>query len=288
MTGRAKAARTLSRQRDCVGTLQPMRTSLPWAAALLVILAACSNTTTTSTIGTPTTTIPATTTTSPPATTTTSLLPSAGDGPSGTDLAGAVFGKTTLDTFRSHTDVRLANNPDGSAPVVQSVIDAAYQRSPDAVAVDVVIDGSRQFAIIGVEERYFLDAGTGWAEEPLARQLLSLASTSLLAPETVSVILPLLDEVGEEDVAGRTTVHYRGGPETLEVLLNASEDPAFASFTTIEYAAIDLWVDKAGFLAKAIYDFGGVRASATAPEYYLATFEILEYDAELTIELPIP
>ncbi len=274
---------------QCVGTLLPMRTLLPWSAALAMILAGCSTTAApTTTAAPPSPTVPPTTTTMPATTTSTALLPNVGDGPSGTDLAGAVFAKTTLDTFRTHTDVRLADNPDGSDPLVRSVIDAAYQRSPDAVSVSIAIDGAGNFEIIGVGERYFLDDGTGWAEEPLARQILSLASTSLLAPETVAVILPLLDEIGEEDVAGRTAVHYQGGPETLEVLLNATDDPAFASFTDIEYAAIDLWVDKAGFLAKAVYDFGGVRAAAAGPEYYLATFEILEYDPELTIELPLP
>ena len=262
-----------------------MRRYLLWTTALALTLAACSTTAATTTTA-PTTTLPPTTTTS--STTTTTIAPDVGDDPTSTDLAGAIFELTTINSVRTHTDVQLANDPEGTQVAIHSVIDAAYTRTPDAVSVDVTIDESQNVSVIGIEGRYFLNQGSGWAEQPLARQLLSLASPSLLAPETVAVILPLLDELDEEEVAGRATVHYQGGPEALQALINATDDPTFAAFTEIEYATIDLWVDKSGFLAKAIYEFGGVRAAAPDPEYYTATFEILEYDGDVTIESPLP
>lgn len=265
-----------------------MHRYLPRAVALTMMLAACSGTASTTTTVAPTTTLPAITTTTAAPTTTTAPPSDTGDDPTSADLAGAIFELTTLNSFRTHTEVELANDPEGTRPVIHSVIDSAYTRNPDAVSVEISINDTQNTSIIGIEGRYFLNEGTTWKEEALAQRLLSLASPSLLAPETVAVILPLLDEIGDEEVAGRAVVHYQGGPAALQSLINATDDPTFASFTEIEYATIDLWVDKAGFLARAIYEFGGVRAAAPDPEYYTATFEILEYDGDVTIESPLP
>lgn len=243
---------------------------------------------TTPTVETTTTTLaPTTTTTTAVTTTTTTTVVTAdpGDGPTGEDLAGAVFANTAIQSFSAHTEVLVSRDREGTQPTVSSVIDTVYQRDPSAVLLEIVLNGNPTSVTL-YEGAAWIKQGDEWTQSALADQVVSLASVSLLSPETVGVILPSLEEIGEEEIAGRPAVRYSGGPEVFTTLVDVSTDLNLAEFTDLEYATIDIWVDKAGFLAKADYRFGGTRGEAAFAEYYVATFELTEFDLDVEIEQP--
>lgn len=239
--------------------------------------------TTTSTI--PPTTTSTSTSTSLLETTTTTVANDPGDGPTGEDLAGAIFTNTAAASFSAHTEVIVSRDAEGTQPTVSSIIDTVYQRDPSAVLLEIVLNGT-QTSVTLYEGAAWLKQDGVWVQSPLADQVVSLASVSLLSPATVNVVLPALDEVGEEEIAGRATIHYAGGTEVFDTLVDVSTDLNLAEFTDLEYASIDIWVDKAGFLSKAEYRFGGTRGEAAFPEYYVATFELVAFDLDTEIEPP--
>ncbi|MDH3307856.1 MAG: hypothetical protein OEO77_10100 [Acidimicrobiia bacterium] len=247
-------------------------------AALALMTAACTTATVTTTTG------PAPTTTAPIATTTT--FADAGDDTSVEFDAEAVFEATGAGTFRSKTAVQVSRDPEGSDVVVRSTIDASYQRNPSAIQAAIVIEGQLAVEVIRIGETYWLNEGGAWRTDPLGEQVLELASVSVLAPSAVRRARPSLEDLGPEMVNGRPTTHYRGGAEQLAVILSVSGDERLAGFTTIDTATIDLWVEDAGFVVKADYEFGGIRQGAAAPEFYAATFELYDFDGGFTIEAP--
>lgn len=259
---------------------------IPLLLAVLALSGACTSTTTDTTSASTTSTTSTTTTTTLAPTSTTIVL-DAGDGPTGEDLAGAVFSNTLLDSFAAHTEVLVSRDAEGTQPTVSSTIDTLYQRDPSAVALDILLNGTT-FSVILIDDEAWLNRDGVWEQNPLAEQVVSLASVSLLSPESVGVILPALSDVGEEEVAGRPAVHYQGGAEVFDVLVDVSAELNLAEFTDLEYATIDLWVDKAGFLSKAEYRFGGTRGEAAFPEYYVATFALTEFDLVTNIVSPTP
>jgi len=256
----------------------------PVLLAALVLLGACTSTSTDTTSAPTTSTSVAPTTTTLAPTTTTTVL-DVGDGPTGEDLAGAVFSNTLVASFAAHTEVLVSRDADGTQPTVSSTIDTVYQRDPSAVALEIRLNETL-FSVVLIDDEAWLNQGGVWEQNPLAEQAVSLASVSLLSPETVGVILPALSDVGEEEVAGRPAVHYQGGAEVFDVLVDVSTDLNLAEFTDLEYATIDIWVDKAGFMSKAEYRFGGTRGEAAFPEYYVATFALTEFDLDTVIVRP--
>lgn len=261
-----------------------MRFSIP--LAVLVLLGACTSSTT-NTMSASTTSSVALTTTTLALTTTTAVALDTGDGPTGEDLAGEVFSNTLVDSFAAHTEVRVSRDPEGTQPTVSSTIDTVYQRDPSAVALEIQLNETL-FSVVLIDGEAWLNRDGVWEQNPLAEQAVSLASVSLLSPETVGVILPALAEVGEEEVAGRPAVHFQGGPEVFDVLVDVSTDLNLAEFTDLEYATIDIWIDKAGFLSRAEYRFGGTRGEAAFPEYYVATFALTGFDLDTNIVSPAP
>lgn len=273
----------------------------PHMRKLLVIsllLVACTSTEGTTTVGSgtepsiDTTTSPSvTTSTTEPEATTTTVVPVLGDGVAGLELADVVFGASRAERFRATTEIVSAADEDEQEIVFASFLQAAYQREPAGVEISVQTSGAGggdvDIDIVAVDASYWVrEAGGDWKQDPAAAQLLSLASVSLLSPSALDVVLPVLDEVGEEEVAGRPALHVQGGVQALEVFMAATGVQDLNAFRDLEYASIDLWIDFAGFVSKAEYRFGGVKAATLEPEYYRASFELAGFDEDFTISPP--
>ena len=251
---------------------------------ILVLVAACSSAPAVTTAVSSTTTVAPTTTT----TVTTTLppvvvIPDPGDGPVVVDPSGEVFDATDLARFRSSTSVLLSRDEAGTDVIIESTIAAAYVREPEAIEAtvsssDVVV------SVVGIGEQFWLNQGDGWELNPLAQQLLALASVTALAPDSLDSVLADLTDIGIESVGGRPAVHYQGGATDVQTWLGAS--PELDQFSELETGTIDVWVDEAGFVSKADYAFGGTRVNSSATEYYRATFELFDFDADFEITAP--
>ncbi|NND01315.1 MAG: hypothetical protein HKN91_00875 [Acidimicrobiia bacterium] len=246
-----------------------------------------SNSATTATVAAtsaPTTTTEATTTTMAP-------VPVLGEGVESLDLAAEVFGASRVDRFRADTEIVSSRDEAETEVIFASNIAAAYQRQPAGIELSVKTTGAGasdiDVQIVALDESYWVrQAGGQWDQDPAAASLLSLASVSLLSPATLEVILPVLDEVGEEEVAGRPAIHVTGGIEELEVFLTATGVQDLNSFSELTIGSIDLWLDRSGFVSRAEYRFGGVMAATLATEYYRATFELSDFDGAFEIMVP--
>ena len=255
-----------------------------------VMLGACTSaaTTTTQVVDTtvvvPPTTVAESTTIPGSGSTTTLGQPTAGDGPEATRPTGDVFLKTDLERFRSSTDILLSRDEAGVDVIISSSVGAAYVRSPESIEATIT-SGERVAHVIGIDNTFWIDDGTGWQETPAAAQLLSLTSVTALTPETLAPILDQLTNVGVEDVNGRPAVHYQGGTTDIQTWLGGS--PELDQFSTLDVGSIDVWIDEAGFVTKAIYVFGGTRLNSSATEYYRAAFELFDFDADFEIVPPL-
>ncbi len=255
-----------------------------------VVLGACTPaaTTTTSVVETsiivPPTTAAAPTTVPDNPSTTSTVQPTTGDGPQTAGPTGDVFLKTDLERFRSSTDILLSRDEAGDDVIISSSVEAAYVRSPESIEATIT-SGERVAHVIGIDNRFWLDDGTGWQETPAAAQLLSLTSVTALTPETLAPILDQLTNVGVEDVNGRPAIHYQGGTADIQTWLGGS--PELDQFSTLDVGSIDVWIDEAGFVTKAAYVFGGTRLNSSATEYYRAAFELLDFDGEFEIVPPL-
>ena len=257
----------------------------------VVLLGACTpaTTTTTTAIDTATTVPP---TTLPPMTLATSTTV-AGDSsttsviqpdPEVARPTGDVFVNTDLERFRSSTDILLSRDEAGADVIISSTVEAAYLRSPESIEATIT-SGEQVAHVIGIDDRFWIDDGTGWQENPAAGQLLSLTSVTALTPETLAPVLDQLTNVGVEDVNGRPAIHYQGGTADIQTWLGGS--PELDQFSTLDIGSIDVWIDDAGFVTKAKYVFGGTRLNSSATEYYRAAFELFDFDAEFEIVPPL-
>ncbi|MDH5422455.1 MAG: hypothetical protein OEY55_11685, partial [Acidimicrobiia bacterium] len=182
-----------------------MRTTL---VLCFVMLGACTSPATTTTPVVDTTivvppTMAASTTVPDSASTTPPVQPTSGDGPESARPTGDVFVKTDLERFRSSTDILLSRDEAGVDVIISSSVEAAYVRSPESIEATIT-SGERVAHVIGIEDTFWIDDGTGWQETPAAAQLLSLTSVTALTPETLAPILDQLTNVGVEDVNGRS------------------------------------------------------------------------------------
>lgn len=261
-----------------------------------MVVAACSASATTTSVATtvPTPTVPPVTSTIAPAstpTTTEAPEPVLADGVEGLDLAKEVFDASRVERFRARTEVVSSSDAEESAILLASYIDGTYQRSPAGVQIAVQTAGAGggdvDVEIIAVgDDAWFRESGGEWEQDRTALQLLALANVSLLSPASLEIILPVLDEVGEEEVAGRPTVHLRGGVDELRAFLTANEVQDLNAFSELTGGTIDLWLDRSGFVSKAEYRFSGVVASTLATEYYRASFELSDFDGDFEITAP--
>lgn len=254
-----------------------------------VVLGACTSaaTTTTPVVDTSTTVPPTTlaaSTTVPGNASTTSLTQPDPAGPEAARPTGDVFVKTDLERFRSSTDILLSRDEAGLDVIISSSIEAAYVRSPESIEATIT-SGERVAHVIGIDNQFWIDDGTGWQENPAASQLLSLTSVTALTPETLAPILDQLTNVGVEDVNGRPAIHYQGGTADIQTWLGGS--PELDQFSTLDVGSIDVWIDDTGFVTKAAYVFGGTRLNSSATEYYRAAFELFDFDAEFEIVPPL-
>lgn len=255
-----------------------------------VVLGACTSAATTTTpvvdtsIIVPPTTAAASTTVPDIASTTSLVQPAPGDGPEAAGPTGDVFLKTDLERFRSSTDILLSRDEAGNDVIISSSVEAAYVRSPESIEATIT-SGERVAHVIGIDNTFWIDDGTGWQETPAAAQLLGLTSVTALTPETLAPILDQLTNVGVEDVNGRPAIHYQGGTADIQTWLGGS--PELDQFSTLDVGSIDVWIDEAGFVTKAAYVFGGTRLNSSATEYYRAAFELLDFDAEFEIVPPL-
>lgn len=263
-----------------------MRTTL---VLCFVMLGACTSAATTTTPVADTTIVVPPTTAAPTAvpgsaSTTTLVQATSGDGPESARPTGDVFVKTDLERFRSSTDILLSRDEAGVDVIISSSVEAAYVRSPESIEATIT-SGERVAHVIGIDDTFWIDDGTGWQETPAAAQLLSLTSVTALTPETLAPILDQLTNVGVEDVNGRSAVHYQGGTADIQTWLGGS--PELDQFSTLDIGSIDVWIDEAGFVTKAVYVFGGTRLNSSATEYYRAAFELFDFDAEFEIAPPL-
>ena len=236
------------------------------------------------TVPTPTT-VPATTTTSGPP------EPVLADGVEGLDLAKEVFDASRVERFRARTEIVSSSDAEESAILLASYIDGRYQRSPAGVQIAVQTAGAGSgdvdVEIIAVGDDAWTRTAEGeWEQDRTALQLLALANVSLLSPASLEIILPVLEEVGEEEVAGRPAIHLQGGVDELQAFLSANGVQDLNAFNELTEGTIDLWLDRAGFVSKAEYRFGGVIASTLATEYYRASFELSDFDGDFEITAP--
>lgn len=263
---------------------------------LLLLVAACSASATTTTVATtvPTPTVPTVTSTAAPASTTTTTEapePVLADGVEGLDLAKEVFDASRVERFRARTEIVSSSDAEESAILLASYIDGAYERTPAGVQLAVQTagagSGNVDVEIIAVGDDAWVRTAEGdWEQDRTALQLLALANVSLLSPASLEIILPVLDEVGEEEVAGRPAVHLQGGVDELQAFLSANGVRDLNAFNELTEGSIDLWLDRAGFVSKAEYRFGGVIASTLATEYYRASFELSDFDGDFNITPP--
>lgn len=255
----------------------------------VVVLGACTPaaTTTTSSVDASTTippsTLAAVTTVAGNSSTTSLGQPDTGD-PEAVRPTGDVFVNTDLARFRSSTDILLSRDEAGTDVIISSNVQAAYLRSPESIEATIT-SGDRVAHVIGIDNQFWIDDGTGWQENPAAGQLLSLTSVTALTPETLAPILDQLTNVGIEDVNGRPAIHYQGGTADIQTWLGGS--PELDQFSTLDLGSIDVWIDDAGFVTKAEYVFGGTRLNSSATEYYRAAFELYDFDAEFEIVPPL-
>ena len=267
-----------------------MRRSQAFQLVLIsaVVLAACrasAPTTTVADIPSVTavpTTEPIVTTTAPP--TTQPVEPDEGDGRPQVLPTGEVFTATDVQRFRSATSLVLSRDEAGEDVVIATTVDASYVREPDSIEAIIVADG-REVGVIGINGTFWIEQGGEWSVDPIAEQVLSLTSVTALAPESLGAVLDGLDEVGIEDVNGRPATHFRGDVSDIEAWLGDTSE--VAQFGSLDVGQIDIWIDDAGFMSKAAYVFGGVRANSSATEFYSVSFEMFDFDADFEIVAPV-
>lgn len=264
-----------------------------------LLLAACtSQTGTSTTLQSMAETTAAPTSTAPAATVSTTAPPTTEPAPNpleagirSVDRADVVFDAIGIDGFRSTSSVLASADPEQTEIILQSEIQSAYQRTPAAVEMLLETAGagvaSTSLELRAIEEAFWVrQDGGDWASEPSLAPLLSLANVSLLSPEALETVLPVLEEVGQEEVGGRQALHVRGGMEPLRVFLSAAGVSDLNRFSELQFGEIDLWLDLAGFVSKAEYRFGGVRAVDLQTEYYRAGFELSGFDEPVSVEPP--
>ncbi len=232
------------------------------------------------------TTVPSVTTT-----TTEALAPVFSDGVEGLDLAAAVFDNSRVERFKARTEIVSSSDPEEAIILLGSFVDSAYQRSPAGVQVAVKTAGAGggdvDVEIIALgDDAWVRTAGGPWDQDQAGLQLLALANVSLLSPASLEIILPVLEEVGEEEIAGRPTIHLQGGVDELQSFLSANGVQDLNAFNELTEGTINLWLDRSGFVSKAEYRFGGVVASTLATEYYRASFELSDFDGDFEITAP--
>lgn len=252
---------------------------------LLLLVGACTPaaTTTTASIA-PTASTMATTTTvlNPSPLTTTSSVDSTVV-QTEVEPTGDIFLKTELERFRSATEILLSRDEAGSDVIISSSVAAAYVREPEGIEATIT-SGDQVAHVIGIGETFWIDDGAGWQENAAAEELLSLTSVTALTPDTLAPILGRLTNVGVEDLNGRSATHYQGGTGDVQAWLGGS--PELDQFAVLDVGSIDVWVDEAGFVSKASYVFGGTRINSSATEFYRATFELFDFDADFEIKPP--
>ncbi len=253
--------------------------------ALLLLASACSTqtaTTTTTAVATAST-IATTTSVLTAAPTTTASPVDSTVPPTEAKPTGDIFLNTELERFRSATEILLSRDEAGSDVIISSSIAAAYVREPESIEATVT-SGDQVAHVIGIGETFWIDDGAGWQENAAAEQLLSLTSVTALTPDTLGPILLRLTNVGVEELNGRQATHYQGGIADVRAWLGGS--PELDQFAVLDLGSIDVWVDEAGFVSKAAYVFGGTRVNSSATEFYRATFELFDFDADFEVNPP--
>lgn len=173
------------------------------------------------------------------------------------------------ETARGNDDIQVMGEYTKEPPAEQLVIDI-QDRNGEAHTMQMLRS----------DDLFYMQAGDAWVQAPGDR--LGLREITLIEPADAAAVGAQFERVGEETINGRTTVHYRGGPEAVPV--GGTPGDTF-DVTEIESAQIDLWIDQAeNFIMRMEIRVEGDQSDPDAR--YFMSFEYYDLNADIDIEIP--
>ncbi len=138
--------------------------------------------------------------------------------------------------------MRVTYTSQGTGRDSETVIEAAYSKEPPAESITVTFaenDQQETIAMVLVDGVRYIKAGEVFVQTPDAA--MSLQELTLIQPQDVDLSSEFT-RIGEEEINGRSTLHYQGGPGAVPTGGTAGDT---FDVTGIASATIDLWIDQA-------------------------------------------
>jgi hypothetical protein len=201
-----------------------------------------------------------------------------GPGSAGAVQLRAIEDVPSIRTYRMDAQLQA-----GVAPRFQATaVKAFYGKDPERYSIRVELtEGEREPIPIEarlVDGTIYFRMKTQWA--PVEK--FHLAEMTVITPRHLLGIGDRLDEVGREELHGRSVIHLRGDKSDLPPVRSGSES---MDFSKMDHATVDLWVDREEhFIVRMHIAAEGTERGQALPVDI--RFEYSEFNVPIAVEAP--
>ncbi|MDQ4075262.1 MAG: LppX_LprAFG lipoprotein [Chloroflexota bacterium] len=175
-------------------------------------------------------------------------------------------------------------------------LEGAITKEPPAQQLKMVFDvDSEEMAMFGegiefiqVGDTAYTKLGGEWIQVPAEEAAPDVNQFLFIQPEDITEDLERLERVGEEEISGRRTIHYRGDREAIAELDQENDEEV--DLENLDEAQLDIWIDQEeNFIVRMEMVLEGTGINQDQPEASGRVAVLLEYfdiNEDFTIELP--
>ncbi len=179
--------------------------------------------------------------------------------------------------------LRITTRSESARGVDHVEIEGAFVKVPPAEELRIRYqDSAQSMATMVVDGVRYLQAGDQWLQAP--EVAFAFDDLTLITPDDVTGLLPLMTQMGVEEVNGVRAMHYRGGKEMIPVVGTPGER---LDVNELAFAEMNLWVDQATNVITRMTLTASDAASGASDDVDLEVrFDYYDFNAAITITAP--